>query len=128
MHALETESIADPAGWLYRATANLAISRLRRERSFGHRLARFALSLTSKTAPAVDDVVHAKDTALKAFEALRQLPDRQRVVLSMKLLDGKSQREIAHALSLSEGYVSKLIDRAWGAVRAAGWEVSHEPV
>ena len=32
----------------------------------------------------------------------------------------KSQREIAHLLGLSEGYVSKLIDRAWAAVKAAG--------
>jgi DNA-binding transcriptional regulator LsrR (DeoR family) len=41
----------------------------------------------------------------------------------MELLDGKKQREIATALKMSEGYVSKLLKRARSRVRISGWEV-----
>ena len=41
----------------------------------------------------------------------------------MKLLDGKSGKEIADTLVMSEGYVSKLLARAWQRLRKAGWEV-----
>jgi RNA polymerase sigma factor (sigma-70 family) len=44
--------------------------------------------------------------------ALGQLPARERVVLGMVHLDGKSQREVAEILGLSKGYVSKLLARA----------------
>lgn len=127
MATLEKQTqIEDPAGWLYRATANLAISRLRREGSFGARLARLFGSAEPAAAPPSDQLVESRDDARRAMAVLGTLPDRQRVALSMKILDGKSQREIADALELSERYVSKLIDRAWAAVRAAGWEVSDE--
>jgi RNA polymerase sigma-70 factor (ECF subfamily) len=45
----------------------------------------------------------------------------------MHVLDGLSQREIARTLDLSEGYVSKLLARAWSKLRAAGWEVDEGP-
>ena len=109
---------SNPAGWLYRSTANLAISRLRREGSFRSRFARL-FTFEEAVTPEPEQ----KDEARRAMAVLGTLPDRQRVALSMKVLDGKSQREIADVLGLSEGYVSKLIDRAWTAVRAAGWEV-----
>lgn len=115
---LKTTEIKDPAGWLYRSTANLAISRLRREGSFRSRFARL-FTFEEAVTPEPEQ----KDEARRAMAVLGTLPDRQRVALSMKVLDGKSQREIADVLGLSEGYVSKLIDRAWTAVRAAGWEV-----
>ena len=41
----------------------------------------------------------------------------------MKLLDGASQRDIARTLEVSEGYVSKLIQRSMQRLAAAGWEV-----
>jgi len=44
----------------------------------------------------------------------------------MKLLDGKSQREIAETLSVTEGYVSKIFARGWERIRAAGWEGDDE--
>jgi RNA polymerase sigma-70 factor (ECF subfamily) len=67
-------------------------------------------------------VVHQREAA-EALAFLRSLPPNERVVLCMKVLDGCSQREIAQALSLSEGYVSKLAKRALDRARARGWEV-----
>jgi RNA polymerase sigma-70 factor (ECF subfamily) len=60
------------------------------------------------------------------MEALERLPPKERVVLSMRLVDDKSQREIAAVLGLSEGYVSKLLSRAKEQVKREGWEVDDE--
>jgi len=113
----------DLGGWLHRVAANLAISRLRRERSLLGKLQ----ALWSVADRGDDDsalgVVERKQRADQVLDTLRVLPARERVVICMKLLDGASQREIARALDLSEGYVSKLIQRGLQRIADAGWEV-----
>jgi RNA polymerase sigma-70 factor (ECF subfamily) len=112
----------DLGGWLYRVTANLSLTRLRRSRSI---LARFLPAYGAEARPSEarpDELFEQREEAAAAMDTLGRLPPRERVVLAMKLLDGKSQREIAEALRMSEGYVSKLLARAWEKVRAAGWE------
>ena len=111
----------DLGGWLYRVTANLCISRLRKDQSF---VARFLRVASSEEAiePSAANLVEDRQSAAAAWSTLQSLPARERVVLSMKVLDGKSQKEIATMLEMSEGYVSKLLARAWTQVRAAGWE------
>ena len=117
----------DLAGWLYRVTANLAIERLRREQSIFAKVARLYRAGREETQTSAETVVFAREEAKAAAAALAGLPGRERVVLAMRVLDGKSQREIARELSLSEGYVSKLLQRAWTAMRAAGWSDHEEP-
>jgi RNA polymerase sigma-70 factor (ECF subfamily) len=118
----------DLGGWLYRTTANMAISRLRRERSWVSRIAAAWRTLQSEAAPSAEVIVVFREEAAKALATLTSLPPRERVVVSMKLLDGKSQRDIAEALNISEGYVSKLLKRGLDRARADGWgdEVDHE--
>ena len=113
----------DLGGWLHRVAANLAISRLRRERSLLGKLQ--WLWSPEERADERDAlaVVERKQAADQVLTALRTLPARERVVICMKVLDGASQREIARTLDLSEGYVSKLLQRALGRLAAAGWEV-----
>ena len=43
--------------------------------------------------------------------------------LAMVALDGLSQREVSTRLGLSEGYVSKLLQRSRAQLSALGWEV-----
>lgn len=112
----------DLGAWLYRVAANLSISRIRREQSWLGRL-RKIVAADDHAEPLPDDVLGEREAARGALSTLRTLPAKERVVLCMKVLDGKSQREIADALSMSEGYVSKLTARAWARVREAGWEV-----
>src|SRR5262245_59166656 len=81
----------DLGGWLHRVAANLAISRLRRERSLLGKLK--ALWSTSAAAAPADAAIG--EQARRALETLRDLPPRERVVICMRLLDGASQREIA---------------------------------
>jgi RNA polymerase sigma factor (sigma-70 family) len=106
-------------GWLYRVAANVCLSRLRKERSFARRL----LRVTQPVPDAVDRTVQDHEAACVAFAALDKLKPPERVVFCMKLFDGRSQREIAAALGFSEGYVSKLLARAWSEIEDAGWEV-----
>ena len=122
-HLGRLEVREDLAGWLYRVTANLAVSRLRRERSFlglGERL-------LATVRGSEDERSSTRVAAHAALGMLSKLPDRERVVLCMNVLDGLSGREIARTLSLSEGYVSKLLDRARARVRQAGWEWRDDP-
>ena len=63
-------------------------------------------------------------TQAKADAAeLKRLPAKERVVFCMRYLDDKPQQEIAAALSMSPGYVSKLLTRARGRLERRGWEV-----
>ena len=116
-------NVEDLGGWLYRVAANLSISRLRREQS--------SLSLTrwfpagEETDESASTLFEQHEDAAAAMAAIRSLPARERVVLCMKVLDARSQREIADILSMSEGYVSQLLARAWARVKAAGWEGPH---
>ncbi len=115
----------DLAPWLFRVTANVAISKIRRESALGKLKAVFQLAGDERDEDAApDDQISRKEDSQAALALLRRLPAKERVVLSMKLLDGKSQREISEALSMSEGYVSKLVARGIERVKAAGWEVS----
>ena len=117
----------DLGGWLYRVTVNASLSRLRRDRSLLHRALRaFAAAPESERTPAHDEALCLQEEARAALAALDRLPPQERVVLSMKLCDGKSQQEICEVLGLSKGYVSKLVTRAWGRLREAGWEVHDE--
>ena len=113
----------DLGGWLNRVTANLAISRMRRERSFLGKLQLLWGSAERADTDTAQHVVERKQTAHEVLEALRTLPPRERVIICMHVLDGASQREIARALELSEGYVSKLLQRSLQRLAAAGWEV-----
>ena len=71
-------------------------------------------------------MVEEHDEAREAMATLSALPAAERVALCLKVFDGMAQRDIAATLGFSEGYVSKLLSRAWAQIRAAGWEVGHE--
>jgi RNA polymerase sigma-70 factor (ECF subfamily) len=116
---------ADLGGWLYRVTANRALSRLRHEASWVGRLGRLLTFQGGPLRP--DEALERQDDAAAALRLLNTLPPKERMVLSMQVLDGHSQRDIARMLEMSEGYVSKLLTRAWAKIRAAGWEVDDAP-
>jgi RNA polymerase sigma factor (sigma-70 family) len=122
-HLPDLADTDDLGGWLYRVTVNTALSRLRRERSVFGRVMRALRAEEEPRAPSAEAILGEHEEAAAAMRALAALPPKERVVLSMKVLDGMSQQEIARTLSMSEGYVSKLAARAWQRVRAAGWEV-----
>jgi RNA polymerase sigma-70 factor, ECF subfamily len=113
----------DLGGWLNRVTANVAISRLRRERSLLGKLRALWVTTDRADTDTARHVIERKQVAGSVLEALRMLTPRERVIVCMKVLDGASQREIARALDVSEGYVSKLLQRSMQRLATAGWEV-----
>lgn len=115
----------DLGGWIYRVTTNAALSRLRREKSLIGRVHRLFAG-PEEAEDRADDRLELSERAREAQQMLASLPPKERVVLSMKVLDGMAQREIARTLNMSEGYVSKLLARAWEKIKAAGYEVSDE--
>jgi RNA polymerase sigma-70 factor (ECF subfamily) len=117
----ELSDQADLGGWLYRVTANRAISRLRREQSWMGRFARAWRAVQGQeTTP--EAIVVQREHARAALRTLQALPPSERVVVCMKLLDGKTQVEIASMLGLSEGYVSKVLKRGLARIEAEGWQ------
>lgn len=113
----------DLGAWLYRVTANAALARLRRERTWVSRVVSLFTPVAAERLP--DETLELRTDANKALAALEQLPPKERMCVSMHIFDGLSQREIARTLQLSEGYVSKLLNRAWERLRTEGWEVDH---
>lgn len=116
----------DIGAWLYRVAARQALSRLRREHSFLGRILKLLQDKPEPVVPSPEILFAEQEAAAAVLATLRSLPDRERIVLTMKILDGKSQQEIADALGFSKGYVSKLVARAWKRIESAGWEVHDE--
>jgi RNA polymerase sigma-70 factor (ECF subfamily) len=125
-HLPDLDDPADLGGWLYRVAANLSLSHLRRSQSIVRRFLPAYGRQVASAEPAPDLLFEQRESAAAAMATLRSLPPLHRVVLCMKLLDGKSQREIAETLSVTEGYVSKIFARGWERIRAAGWEGDDE--
>ncbi|MEO7804435.1 MAG: SigB/SigF/SigG family RNA polymerase sigma factor [Actinomycetota bacterium] len=88
-------------------------------------------SLASLDAPAGDDgavdrasTLGAEDESIQLFEAwssvrgvLERLPQRERQVLYMRFVSGKTQTQIALALHISQMHVSRLLSKALAQVR-----------
>ncbi|MBL8910294.1 MAG: sigma-70 family RNA polymerase sigma factor [Archangium sp.] len=121
LHRLDTD---DLGAWLYRVTANQALARLRHESSWVTRILKVFSANDPVQQP--DEALERRDDASLAMAALEKLPPKERMCVSMHVLDELSQREIARTLGMSEGYVSKLLTRAWDRLRADGWEVGDD--
>ncbi len=118
----------DLGGWIRRVTMNTCMTRLRRDGSIWSRV-RAALLGQARASAALSPETPERQVQVAqqlegAWEQLSRLPGKERVVFCMRHLDGMKQREIAAALDLSEGYVSKLLARGRSRMQARGWEVS----
>jgi RNA polymerase sigma-70 factor (ECF subfamily) len=110
-------------GWLYRATTNRCLNRLRRERFLALPPVRWLLGDRQPEPRRPDAVVMARDDLRHVFAVLDTLPVKERVAFCMYYLDDRAQDEIAQVLGHSKGYVCKLIQRAEERLRSRGWEV-----
>ncbi len=119
---LERHERANIGGWLYRVAVTTTLQRLRRERGIFARVARRLRAEPPPEPPGADALIDLQEDAAAALAALRQLPPLERMVMTLKCLEDKSQQEIAEALDLSKGYVSKLVARACVQLRTLGWE------
>lgn len=94
--------------WLYRATTNLSLDRLRSLKRRQHEVAP-----EPPTAGSPEAGVLLKELS----EALAELPDDQRAAMVLKELQGLSTRETALVLERSEGATEQLLVRARATLR-----------
>ncbi len=114
---IETYDRSRPFGpWLMRIATNAAIDLVRR------RTVRRADALDERApsrtpSPAAD--AESAEIRARLFEALAELPERQRVALTLFDVEGYSHAEIAAVLQIPEGTVRSDVFHARRALRTA---------
>jgi len=106
--------------WLYRITANLCFNELkssRRKKWFSfhqsHDQSGDTIEETlSDGAPSAEDLLIEKERSRQISDALRSLPDNQRMALVLKRYDDLSYAEIAQIIGCSVSAVESLLVRA----------------
>lgn len=101
--------------WLYRVTANLCTDRLRRRRGVG--LDTIAEPEDERPSAAAAMMQAARARALD--EALAALPERQRVAVVLRHIEGRTNPEIAEVLEISVEAVESLTARGKRALSAS---------
>ncbi|MCB1330647.1 MAG: RNA polymerase sigma factor [Maritimibacter sp.] len=100
--------------WLYRVGTNLCTDRLRKRRSVDID----AIPEPEDDRPGVAESMIAADRARALDEALGQLPERQRVAVTLRHLEGRTNPEIAEVLEISVEAVESLTARGKRALAA----------
>lgn len=93
--------------WLYRVVANLATDRLRKRRGIGLDA---APEIADESDSALDEMMR-RDRMAALEAALAQLPERQRIAVTLRHIDGLSNPEIAAAMETGVEAVESLTAR-----------------
>jgi len=101
--------------WLYRVTANLCTDRLRKRRSVA--IDAIPEPADDRPGAAAEMMQAARLRALQA--ALDALPERQRIAVTLRHLEGRSNPEIAEVLEISVEAVESLTARGKRALAAS---------
>jgi RNA polymerase sigma-70 factor (ECF subfamily) len=104
------------AGWLKTVTRNACLNHLSRYRARWRLFSELERSDGEDFEPAVEQTVEADDV-VQLEEALRRLPDHQRVPLVLFHFEDASYQEIAETLGVSVGKVKTDIHRGREALR-----------
>ncbi len=70
------------------------------------------------TGPGVSAGIERRELSHELARAISQLPERDRLVLSLYYVDGLTMGEVAHSMGLSETRVSQLLRRTYARLRA----------
>jgi RNA polymerase sigma factor (sigma-70 family) len=94
--------------FLFSSARNAALDRLRRARVVSlDMLVEIGNAQDLDPTPHADDALNARQELALLLDTIASLPDRCRQVLTLRKLDGLSQREIAKRLGISENTVEK---------------------
>jgi RNA polymerase sigma-70 factor (ECF subfamily) len=101
--------------WLRRVVSNLCVDRMRA----GRRLS-VVEEVPDCPEPATQLAhVEAQDVSLRVDAALKDLPDRQRMALTLFHYEGLSQIEVGRIMGISDEAVESLLARARRSLKAA---------
>ncbi len=101
--------------WLYKVVSNLCTDRLRKRRSVDID----AIEEPADDTPSVVEGMIERDRADALQAALMTLPERQRIAVSLRHLEGAANPEIAEVLEISVEAVESLTARGKRALAAA---------
>ena len=103
----------DLSAWLHRVAHNEAVDHARRERRIGLLHSRHAEEREAETGNAVPAQSQAPESAgPEVVEALRRLGDRERLLVTLKVYEEKSYREIADITGMSTSNVGVTLHNA----------------
>lgn len=110
--AAETDPPGNPRAFVYAVARNLLIDRFRRERivSIEHVMDLDALHVPTEEAGPFEAVSARQELAMLQA-ALQSLPERTRAIVSMRRIQGLSQKETAKTLGVSEPTVERHVSR-----------------
>lgn len=110
------------SSWLYRVTANFALMRLRKQRRqptalLDDLLPQFQETGENERPPSdwserADRQIENKELGQKIDGAIQQLPEKYRIILVMRDVEGLSNEEISQALGLSVPAVKSILHRS----------------
>lgn len=103
--------------WLYRMTANLAYTWIKRRQRWGISWEDLAEKFTIGRRPSPLAVVEAQDEWQQVRQAVLSLPFSQRVVVVMYYINDLSLQEIAEILNIPEGTVKSRLHYGRRALR-----------
>ncbi len=113
--ALETQSVANPRGWLLTIVRNVALSFLARKKPLAPDVDA-ALERTSDPAPDAEAKIIAADEGALLRDAIAALPLALRETLLLRIVGGLSYREIAATTEAPLGTVMSRLARARAAL------------
>jgi RNA polymerase sigma-70 factor (ECF subfamily) len=105
----------DLAAWLYTTTLNTANELIRRDAA---RRRHEAVAAADPSSSYLEDQQKWRDLSLLLDEALLQLPDEQQSLLIEHFLRGRSQRDLAEELHLSQSTIMRRINVAVDELRS----------
>jgi RNA polymerase sigma-70 factor (ECF subfamily) len=114
-HWEKVQRLERPGGWCHRVLVNLCRNRWKRRRTAARYLERRRREVASTPGPSAD--------ALAFWAAVRQLPERPRLAVTLHYAGERQVAEIAELLSVPEGTIRSDLSRARIAiVRELGGE------
>lgn len=116
--ALDTFDLERPFGpWVCRIAANLAINHLRSRPAREEPLPEGHLETPSSAGGPLESLLDGEASAVLA-RAVAGLPDEQRAVFTLRVVEDLSYKEIADALAINLGTVMSRLSRARERLRA----------
>ena len=98
--------------WLYRIARNMSLNLLR-ENGWNHELLDERIDGVERP----PEIVERRDRLRATLAAVQRLPARQRDAIVLRELEGRSYDEIARTLTVSDGAVRQLLNRARTSLR-----------
>lgn len=117
-HASDYEPKAKISTWLHRIARNVAIDRLRKQKTRGDQVSHDEELDAAPASGRPSQLLLQKATALSVKDALAQLPERQSTALTLCHEQGCSNPEIAEVLECSVEAVEALLTRGRTKLRS----------